>query len=195
MRKWIGLGALVAVLISAGAAEATNYKIDGQHTTVSFKIRHLFSKVLGTFNEYEGSFVYEPGNSAIWSAEAVIQVSSIDTGVEGRDKHLRSKDFFDADQFPTITFKSTKVTDVTATSAKLHGDFTLRGITKPIVLDVVIHGEGQDPWGNLRSGLTATAKINRKDFGLTWNETLETGQLLVGENVEIVLEIEGIAQE
>lgn len=195
MKKWIGFTVIAIALISAPYAEAATYKLDTEHTTVSFKIRHLFSKVQGTFNDFEGSFVYEPGNPDSWSAEAVIQVGSIDTGVEGRDKHLRGKDFFGADEYPTITFKTTKVTDATDTTAKLHGDFTMRGITKPVVLDLEIHGVGSGPWGNVRSGFTATTKINRTDFGLTWNETLETGKLLVGEEVVIILEIEGIAQE
>ena len=114
--------------------------------------------------------------------------------MEPRDKHLRSPDFFDAEQYPTLTFTSTQVTDVAPTSAKLHGELTIHGVTKPVVFDLTIHGEGKDPWGNLRSGFTATTTINRKDFGLTWNQALETGQLLVGEEVVITLEVEGIAQ-
>lgn len=176
----------------APSAGATTYAIDQDHSTVSFKIRHLFSYVQGTFNEVAGTIEYVAGTPGAWKADATIQTASIDTRVEKRDEHLRSKDFFDAAAYPTITFTSTGVTGATDTSAKLNGLLNLHGVEQPVVLDVKIHGEGKDPWGNVRSGFTATTKINRKDFGLTWNQTLETGQLLVGEDVEITLEVEGI---
>jgi polyisoprenoid-binding protein YceI len=185
---------LMGVALCASPAEATTYAIDQDHTTVGFKVRHLFSNVDGTFNQFEGQFEFVPGAPERWSVEATIQAASIDTRVEQRDAHLRTADFFDVEKFPTITFKSTQVTDATATSAKLHGLLTIRGVEKPVVLDVAIHGEGQDPWGNLRSGFTATTTINRKEFGLTWNKALETGQVLVGEDVQIILEVEGLAK-
>ena len=192
------IGALVfASLLSAGAlpAWATTYKIDKDHSSVTFSIRHLFSKTKGQFNDFGGTFDFVPGQPEQWKATAAIQAASIDTNVEPRDKHLRSADFFDVEQHPTITFTGTQVTDVTAERAKLHGVLSLHGVEKPVVLDVAILGEGKDPWGNVRSGFTGTTTINRKDFGLNWNETLETGQLLVGEEVEITLEIEGIVQQ
>jgi len=195
MRVAAGVALLVGLLAGAPASSATTYAIDKDHTTVSFKIRHLFSKVEGTFNDFEGSFEYVRGQPEAWRAEATIQAGSIDTRVEMRDKHLRSPDFFAVEQYPTITFKSISVTDTTATGATVHGLLAMRGVEQPVALDLQIHGEGKDPWGNVRSGFTATTKVNRKDFGLTWNEALETGQLLVGEEVEIVLEIEGIARE
>ena len=185
---------LAGSLLGGPSAWATTYAIDKDHTTVGFKIRHLFSYVRGTFNDFSGTFEYVPGDPKQWKAEATIQVASIDTRVEKRDTHLQSKDFFDAAAYPTMTFKSTEATDVTPTSAKLHGLLTIHGIEKPIVLDVAIHGEGKDPWGNIRCGFTATTTINRKDFGVTWNQVLETGQLLVGEEVEITLEVEGLAK-
>ena len=172
---------------------ATNYTIDPDHSTVSFKIRHLFSNVTGTFNTFEGAFDYVPGEPDQWKANAVIQTSSIDTAVEKRDTHLRSADFFEVTAYPTMTFTSTEVAEATATSAKLHGLLMLHGVERPVALDLAIHGEGKDPWGNVRSGFTATTRINRKDFGLSWNQVLETGQLLVGEDVEITIEVEGVA--
>lgn len=186
-----------AVLVTAGLlltqpAWATTYAIDKDHTTIGFKIRHLFSWVQGTFDDYEGSFVYVPDQPAQWAVSTTISASSINTRVAARDNHLRSKDFFDVEQYPTVTFKSTQVTDVTSTGAKLHGVLGIHGVEKPVVLDLVIHGAGKDPWGNVRSGFTATTKVNRRDFGLTWNKAVETGQLLVGEEVDIVLEVEGI---
>lgn len=188
------LAAALSLAAAAPSAWATTYTVDKDHTTVGFKIRHLFSQVQGTFDQFEGSFIYVPGKPEEWRATATIQAGSINTKVDKRDAHLRSADFFDVGQYPAITFTSTKVTDVTATSAKLHGDLTIHGVTKPVILDLVVHGEGKDPWGNLRSGFTATTTINRKDFGLTWNQALETGQFLVGEEVAITLEIEGLAK-
>ncbi len=188
-----GFGVLCALLM-APSAWATNYTIDPDHTTIGFKIRHLFSYVQGTFDQYEGTLVYVPGHPEQWTAQATIQAASIDTHVEKRDHHLRSKDFFEVEQYPTITFKSTEITDVTSTSAKLHGLLAIHGVEKPVVLDLAIHGEGKDPWGNFRAGFTATMKLNRKDFGLTWNQAVETGGFLVGDDVDITLEVEGIAK-
>lgn len=183
-----------SVLLAAPAAWAKTYAIDQDHTSVTFKIKHLFSKVAGVFKEFEGTIEYDPAQPEQWSTSATIQAASIDTRVEKRDTHLRSKDFFHVEQYPTITFQSTQVTDVANGQGKLHGLLSIHGVEKPVVMDLTIHGAGQDPWGNERAGFTATVTINRKDFGLTWNEVLETGQLLVGEEVEITLEVEGIAQ-
>ena len=190
------VAALLFWIVASGVqpAWAATYKIDPDHTTVEFTIRHLFTKVRGTFNTFEGSFDYEPGKPETWKAHATIQASSIDTRVAQRDNHLRSKDFFEAETYPTITFQGTGVTDVNPSGAKLHGLLTIHGVEKPVVLDLTVHGVAKDPWGNVRSGATATTRINRKEFGLTWNETLETGQLLVGEDVDITIEVEGIAQ-
>lgn len=193
-RKWIAGFLFVAWIVFCPSAWATTYKIDSDHTTVEFTIRHLFTKVRGTFNEFEGMFDYEPGKPQTWKANTTIQAASIDTRVAQRDNHLRSKDFFEVATYPTITFKSTQVTGVTQDGAKLHGLLAIHGVEKPVVLDVVVHGVAKDPWGNIRASATATTRINRKDFGLTWNETLETGQLLVGEEVEITIDVEGIAQ-
>ena len=194
MRTRIGFLTFVGIFSCAvQAAWATTYTIDKDHTTISFKIRHLFSKVEGTFNEFEGTFDYVPSHPEQWKSTATIQAASIDTRVEKRDTHLRSKDFFEVETYPTILFKSTQVTEITTTSAKLQGLLTIHGVEKPVVLDLAIYGEGKDPWGNIRSGFTAKTTINRKDFGLNWNKALETGQLLVGEEVEITLEVEGLA--
>jgi polyisoprenoid-binding protein YceI len=173
---------------------AATYKVDPDHSTVSFKIRHVFTHVEGWFTQFDGTIDYEPGKPETWKTSGTIQAASIDTRVDKRDTHLRSADFFDVEKYPTITFKSTKVSEATATGAKLEGLLTIHGVEKPVVLNVEIHGVGKDPWGNVRAGFTATTRINRKDFGLTWNEVLETGQVLVGEEVDITLEAEGILQ-
>ncbi len=193
-RDRLGLAVFVGLWLVAPSAWATTYAIDKDHTTVAFKVRHLFSKVAGVFEDFSGSFDYVPGHPEQWKADTTIQAASLNTRVAKRDQHLRSKDFFEVETYPTLTFASTKVTDATATSAKLEGILTIHGVSKPVVLDVEIHGEGKDPWGNLRSGFTATTKINRKDFGLTWNKAVETGQLLVGDEVEISLEVEGLVK-
>ena len=174
------------------AAQAAVYKVDPDHTSVSFKIRHLLSNVTGHFKTFEGTIEYEPGKPDTWKTFGSIDAASIDTNVVERDKHLRSADFFDVEKFPKIEFKSTSIENATEASAKLKGLLTIHGVEKPVTLDVEIHGVGKDPWGNVRAGFTATTKINRKDFGLSWNQALETGQLLVGEEVVITIEAEGI---
>ncbi len=181
-----------AVTAPAQTANSTTYKIDADHTNVGFKIRHLFSNVSGNFTEFEGTVDYDPKNPSAWKTSAVIHAASINTNVAGRDKHLRSSDFFDVEKYPAIMFKSTGVENATETSTKLKGDLTIHGVTKPVMLDLQIHGVGKDPWGNTRAGFTATTKINRKDFGLTWNKTLETGGVLVGDDVDITLEVEAV---
>jgi len=188
-RMW---GVALATMLVCPVAWAETYAIDPDHTTIEFRIRHLFSHVRGTFDQYEGTLDYVPDHPEQWKANATIQAASINTRVPQRDKHLRSKDFFEVDTYPTITFTSAEVKDATPTHAKLLGTLTIHGVQRPVVLDVDIHGVGKDPWGNVRVGFTATTTINRKDFGLTWNQAVETGQLLVGEEVEIVLEVEGI---
>lgn len=192
MRKWKAVIGLAVGLAFGSPAWATTYTVDKTHTTVGFKIRHLFTQVVGGFDDFSGTFVYVPDQPDQWNVDATVQAASINTKTAQRDKHLRSKDFFEVETYPTLTFTSTSVTDATATGAKLHGDLTLHGVTKPVVLDVEIHGVGKDPWGNTRAGFTATTTINRKDFGLTWNKAVEAGQLLVGEEVQITLEVEGL---
>lgn len=195
MRHWAA-GLLLAAfsIVAAPPAWATEYAVDTDHSTVSFKVRHLFSQVQGTFDQFEGAFTYVPDQPEAWKASATVQAASLDTHVEKRDHHLRSPDFFDVEKYPALTFTGTGVTDASGTSAKLHGDLMIHGVTKPVVFDLQIRGEGKDPWGNQRSGFTATTTINRKDFGLTWNQVLESGQLLVGEEVVITLEIEGLSK-
>ena len=183
---------ILGIFLSPALSWAAVYKVDPDHTTVSFKVRHLFSKVQGQFNKFEGTIDYEAGKPETWKTSGTIDATSINTNVAERDKHLKSADFFDVEKYPTILFKSTKVTGATETNAKLEGMLMIHGVEKPVVLDLEIRGVGKDPWGNTRGGFTAATKINRKDFGLNWNETLETGGVLVGDEIEITLEIEGI---
>ena len=194
MRRILLSAIAAAWLCAAPSASATTYAIDKDHSTVSFKIRHLFSKVQGTFGDFAGTFDYDPGQPAQWHAEATIQAASINTNTPKRDEHLRSADFFDVAKHPAIIFKSTEITDATEAGAKLHGVLTMHGVEKPVTLELAIHGAGKDPWGNLRSGFTATTKLNRTEFGIIWNKALETGDVLLGDDVEITLEIEGIVK-
>ncbi|RMD85203.1 MAG: polyisoprenoid-binding protein [Candidatus Dadabacteria bacterium] len=190
-------GALLTIVLAVpAAASAKTYKVDPDHTTVAFRIRHLFSYVEGRFKQFEGRIEFDPKTPEKTRVQGSILVASIDTGVPERDKHLRSKDFFDVEKYPRITFESTRVSDIDpkAMKAKLHGKLTIHGVTRDVVLDVAFLGEGKDPWGNTKAGFTARGKINRKDFGLGWNEVLETGGLLVGEEVELRVDAEGAAE-
>ena len=178
-----------------GHANATTYSIDTDHSSVSFKIRHLLSNVQGSFNQFDGHFDYDPDKPDSWNAEATIQAASIDTNVTQRDNHLKGKDFFDVETYPVITFKSTRVTEVTPTSAKLQGLLSIHGVEKPVTMDLQIQGVEKDPWGNTIASFSATTVINRKDFGLTWNKAVESGQLLVGEEVTITIDVAGLLKQ
>ena len=194
MKKKIFAAALGALCLSAPVWAAT-YSVDPDHSTVTFKVKHLLSKTQGQFKKFEGTFDFEPGKPETWGANGVIQTSSIDTNVAERDKHLKSADFFDVEKFPTIEFKTTAVKDATETTAKVEGVLTMHGIQKPVVLDVTIGGVAKDPWGNTRAAFSAVTKINRKDFGINWNQALNAGGLLLGEDIDITLEIEGIEKK
>lgn len=185
-------GLVVSGLV-ATTAWATDYKIDPTHTSVGFKVKHLaISSVPGKFVDVKGSFSFDPAKIESSKAEAEIAVASVDTNEAKRDDHLKSPDFLDSTKFPSITFKSNKVEKISNSEFNAVGDLTIHGVTKPVTLKVTYGGAAKDPWGNERAAFLATTKINRKDFGLTWNKVLETGGLLVGEDVEISLEVEGV---
>ncbi len=186
--------AVLTLLLIAPSAQAAAFKVDVDHSAVTFKVKHLFSWVQGKFSKFDGAIEYEQGKPETWSAQGSIEIASIDTGVEKRDTHLKSKDFFDAEAFPKITFKTGKVEVISDNKAKVEGLLTMHGIEKPVVLDVDILGVAKDPWGNVAAGFSATTKINRKDFGINWNQTLDNGGLLVGEEVLITLDVAGIQQ-
>lgn len=186
---------LIACLLLPAFASAAEYKIDPTHSTVGFKIKHLaISTVAGSFTDFTGSFEFEPNKIEASKAEAQINIKSVDTNQGKRDDHLRSPDFFDVAKFPEMKFVSKKVSDVKGDTFKVDGDLTIHGVTKPVTLDVTFGGVAKDPWNNERAAFAATTKINRKDFGLTWNKALETGGLVVGEEVAVNIEIEGIKE-
>lgn len=186
---------IVSLFLIASPVLASHYEIDSDHSSVAFKIRHMFSKTIGHFKKFKGQIEYSPDKNKTWSTNVEIEATSLDTDQKKRDEHLRSAEFFDVKKFPKLVFVSKEVSDVDGNNFKLKGDLTIHGITKPVVLSVETGGEGTDPWGNKRRGFTATTKINRKDFGLTWNKALETGGFLIGEDVEINIEIEALQKE
>ena len=197
IRIWACCLALASGLYFPSAAAATAYKVDPEHTSVGFRVRHLFTQVKGRFNKFEGQSVFDPTHPEQTKVQGWIDAASVDTSVEERDKDLRSPRFFDVEKYPKITFASTSVSGVDATkkSGKLNGKLTIHGVEKPVTLEVSFFGEGKDPWGNVRAGFSAHTTINRKDFGLTWNQTLETGGVLVGDEIQVEIEAEGTLEQ
>jgi polyisoprenoid-binding protein YceI len=170
---------------------AERWNIDPAHSNVEFSVRHLMiSTVKGRFAEVVGSVVADESNLSSVTVDVTIQVASIDTRQPDRDAHLKSGDFFDVEKYPTITFKGTRITGDYTGDFQLHGNLTIHGVTKPIVLDVTAEGRGKDPWGGERIGFSAKGKIDRRDFGLTWNQALEAGGVAVGHDVKISLDLE-----
>jgi polyisoprenoid-binding protein YceI len=178
--------------ITSPEIAVTTWNIDPVHSVAEFKVKHMMiSNVKGQFTNVKGSISLNEGDIARSHVEASIDVNSISTRDAQRDAHLKSADFFDAEKFPTLTFKSTRIDRTGDGELKVTGDLTIHGVTR----NVVFHVEGptapgKDPWGNTRIGLSATTKINRKDFGLTWNAALETGGILVGDDVTITLDVQ-----
>lgn len=175
---------------------ATTWSIDPQHSEVGFEISHMmFAKVRGRFEELEGTVRLGPdGAIEESSVEAVIQAASISTGQARRDEHLRSPDFIDVEQFPTLAFHSTGSKSRGDDELVVTGELTMHGVTREVELAVTETGRGTDPWGNERIGFSARTKVDRRDFGLTWNQALETGGILVGTDVKITLEIQAVRQ-
>lgn len=188
MRK-LALGA-VLVLALTSVGQAAEWKIDPVHSSAEFKVSHLvISKVKGKFGTFEGTINFDGNEVGNGRAEVTIQTASVDTDNENRDKHLKSADFFDVEKFPTMTFKSTKVTKGEGESFKLTGDLTIKNMTKSVTFDCVYHG-AVDFMGSRKAGFSAQTTIDRTEFGLTWSKTLETGGLVVGDDVDIYLELE-----
>ena len=170
----------------------TTYEIDPIHSNIHFSIRHLMiSNVRGAFTGVKGTVVYDPDDPGGSNIRAEIDVNSIDTRDENRDKHLKTADFFDVEKYPTMTFASTKVERTGENEYKVTGDLTLHGVTKPVALNVEeVSPETKDPWGNYRMGASAKGKVNRKDFGLAFNAPLETGGVMLGDDVKLEFDLE-----
>jgi polyisoprenoid-binding protein YceI len=185
---------MIAVLVLAIPvfSYASTWQIDPDHSSFQFKVRHLtVSNVKGEFNKTRGAVTMDDRDITHLKVDVTIDAASVNTNHAKRDEHLRSPDFFDVIKYPTITFVSKKVIQADMTRLRVIGDLTIHGVTREVTVDVEgPTGEVKDPWGNFRRGATATAKINRRDFGITWNKDLDTGGFLVGEEVEIYLEVE-----
>jgi polyisoprenoid-binding protein YceI len=190
------LAVLTILCLEAPPARAADtYTIDVGHSNVSFLIRHFFSKVPGRFGKYEGTIVYDAEDLSKSSVNVSIDAASINTDMADRDKHLKSGDFFDVEKFPKITFASTKVKPLGKTKAQVEGTLTIKGVSKPVTLDMEVLGTGPDAWGNTRGGFEGHTKVNRQDFGVAWNKVVEGGGTLLGDEVEITLNIEAVRQK
>lgn len=172
-----------------------SWQLDKAHSSVNFSVRHMMiSTVRGRFEEFDGTFELNEANPSLSKIEVTIQAASINTKEAQRDGHLASADFFDTEKYPTITFKSKRVEKLDDEHARLVGDLTIKAVTKEVTLNVEYAGQGKSPWGTIVAGFTAQTKINRKDWGLTWNVALETGGVLVSDEITISIELELIKQ-
>ena len=181
----IGLFTVIGTLAFASAAFAETYRINTVHSSVQFKVRHLVAWVRGEFTDFKGNFEFNPENPSESSMVIVIRAESINTNNEQRDEHLRSGDFLDAAANPELLFVSTRVT-----ADEIIGDLTLHGVKKEVTLEYEYHGEMMDQWKNRRAGFSASTVIDRKDFGITFNQVLDEGGLVIGDDITIEIEIE-----
>src|SRR5512133_1931089 len=195
MKRLLALALALVAPVAALAAEST-WKLDSNHTHSAFTIRHLvITNVRGEFGKTSGTVTLDEADVGRSSVEATIETATIDTRVPDRDKHLKSPDFFDVAKYPSMTFKSTKVEKAGDGKLKVTGDLTIKNVTKPVVLEVTgPTAEIKDPWGMTRRGLSATTKINRRDFGLNWGKVIEAGPV-VGDEATIEIEAELIKQD
>ncbi len=174
--------------------KSTTWKIDPAHSNVELAVKHLMiSTVKGLFTDVEGEIVIVDGDPSKSSVSATLKAASIDTRTKQRDDHLRSADFLDAANFPEITFKSTRISG-DESEFEVVGNLTIRGVTRAVTLDVTNEGAGKDPWGGDRIAFSATTKLDRRDFGLTWNQAIEAGGVLVGNDVKVSIDVQAVKQ-
>ena len=172
---------------------ASTWELDPAHSSAEFAVKHLMvSTVTGRFKKLSGRFDLDESNPENSRIDADIDAASVDTGIADRDNHLRSPDFFDVTNHPTMTFRSRSIEIESEDRARLLGELTIRGVTRPVSLDVTFDGEIKDPWGNRRRGFTAEGVLYRKDFGMTWNQILDAGGVLVGDKVKVTLNVEAV---
>lgn len=171
----------------------TNWNFDPTHSAISFTVRHMvFAKVRGRFASWSGDLKLDTNDLSQSQVSVEIEAASIDTGVADRDTHLRSADFFDVERFPKLSFRSTRIESLGGNRYRIHGELTIRDVTREVALETEYAGTGKDPWGNERAAFTASTSVNRKDFGLAWNQVLETGGVLVGDKVDIELDVQAV---
>jgi polyisoprenoid-binding protein YceI len=187
--RTLAVAALLASATSLFAAET--FVVDKVHSEATFQVRHMMSKVSGKFDDFSGKIEIDRAKPGASSVEFTIKTASINTGVADRDKHLRTADFFDAEKYPEITFKSTKIVPAkTKNVYAVTGDLTIRGVTKHVTIPVEFNGFGKDPWGNERAGFSLTTTVNRKDYGINWNKALDNGGFLLSDDVTINVNLE-----
>lgn len=175
------------------AQDSNAWNLDLAHSAVHFSVRHMvIGKVRGRFAKFEGKLHLDEKDVTRSSVNATLNAASIDTGIADRDTHLRSAEFLDVENYPVLSFASKRIERISDTEYKLIGDLTIRGVTREVPVVVEYGGIGKDPWGNVRAGFAAKASLQRKDFGLMWNQVLEAGGVLVGERVDIEIEIEAV---
>ena len=188
------LTVLVSLVPTLALAAPSNWSIDASHSQVGFAVKHLvISNVRGEFGAYQGKLFLDEADVTKSTVNATIDVNSLNTKVADRDAHLKSADFLDVAKYPQLSFRSRKVEKAGA-GYRVTGDLELHGVKSEVVLDAEFAGTGKDPWGNERAGFSAKASLDRREFGLVWNAALETGGVLVGEKVEIAIELEAIRQ-
>ena len=184
------------VVIFATTGQADTWSLDKAHSSVGFSVRHLvISKTTGKFDDFTGTIVFDGKNFAAASVELTVQMASVDTDDEKRDEHLRSADFFETEKFPTMDFKSKKVTKGEGDAFTITGDLTIKGVTKEVTFDCQFPGVVNDPWGNTKAGFSAMTQINRQDFGVTWSKSLDGGGLVVGDDVDVMIEVEAVKEK
>ncbi len=188
--------AICVLAASAVSAAPLKFDVDAVHSSVEFKIRHLVAKSSGKFKDFSGSITMDPAKPAEGSVQFTIKAASIDTGNAKRDDHLRSADFFEVEKFPEITFKSSRITAKGGTNYEVAGVLTMHGVSQPITLPVQLSGPGPSPFvpGASIAGFSATAKISRKDFGVSWNKTLDSGGTILSDDVDVTIELEAMAK-
>lgn len=195
MRRVLLTLALGMLITLPTLASAKTWQIDATHSSITFKIRHLFTKVQGVFSQVEGEIVFDPAAPTDGSVKVKIPVAGIDTRNEKRDGHLKSPDFFDAETYPEMVFQSSRVQE-TEEGLRVTGDLTMHGVTKPVTLEVEFLGAGPHPMveGAMVAGFTATTQIDRTEWGLKWNKVIEAGGALLGDDVEIRIDIEAVSE-
>ena len=181
-------------LVAGPALAADTLVIDRSHSEAGFQVRHLFTNVRGRFGAFEGTIAMDPAKPEASSVRFTIDASTIDTDNPDRDKHLRSPDFFDVANHPTITFTSEKIRATGKDRYAVTGMLTMRGVAKTMTLPVSFLGVGKDPWGNERAGFTTSVTLNRKDFGINWNKALDNGGVLLGDEVAVTVDLEAVKQ-
>jgi polyisoprenoid-binding protein YceI len=179
-----------AALLAASSYSADTWTVDKGHSDASFTIRHMMSRVRGQFNDYSGTIVADPAKPEAGSVEFTLKTASIDTASEGRDKDLRGENFFDVTKFPEITFKSKSIKAAGKDKYDVTGTVTMHGVSKDVTIPVQFLGFGKDPWGNEKAGFSTDFTLNRKDFGIIWNKTLDTGGALLGDEVNVSINLE-----